>query len=125
MISAIASGIAYHDFKTYYAKDKTVNQTYVNFGIYFSIIMVSICTFFHIILTIMRYKIIIKVKKFSMEISKIGKLFFIVETIYSTGNFKYMIAEIFIALIHPNIGFHCIIQLMKLFTTQLISVDIS
>lgn len=69
---AVSSAVIYHNMKTYDVLDKTLDQNVVNRGIYYSIIMVSISTGIHIILTILRYYLIIEVKKASLEISKIG-----------------------------------------------------
>lgn len=71
-IIAIFSAVTYHDFRYYYSKDKNLDQRRVTIAQYFAIIMVSVATLFHIILTIIRYKLIIMVKKASLEISKVG-----------------------------------------------------
>jgi hypothetical protein len=69
---AVSSGIIYHNFKTYYVNDLSYNQTLVQNAIYVSIIMVSVTTIFHIILSYVRYELIIQVQKASNALSKIG-----------------------------------------------------
>ena len=51
---AISSGIFYHHFKTYFSKDVNLNQDFVQKGVFVSIIMVSITTVLHCILTVIR-----------------------------------------------------------------------
>ena len=46
----------------------------VQMTIYVSIIMVSIMTCFHIILTVIRHKLIVAIKIASLEVCKIGKI---------------------------------------------------
>ena len=75
---AFSSSIIYHQFKTYDINNNDLNKDYVNKGIFFSIILVSISTLFHCILTVIRYYIIIDVKKASLEISKIGIFTFMI-----------------------------------------------
>lgn len=93
----IISGLYYHDEKSKYPLD----QTRTSRSIVLSLLMISASVILFVIATVLKYLNYLKLYKSALYcMSK--------DTLVESGLHKGLIFEIILALLHPNLGFHCI-----------------